>query len=105
MNLWHEQTASIQSEFFRTGKYTHLWIDPSVADGKLKWKYWFSDLGMCHAIESEHPVSNASKEQVFGGRYRAFLRTLHRDLMGDCVCHECCEAAPQSSMPSNQSTI
>jgi len=91
MDRWHEQTASIHSAFFRTGQNTHLWIDPCVVDGKLKWKYWFLDLGMCHEIESEHPVSDEPQERVFSGRYKAFLRKLHSDLMGDCVCHECCE--------------
>ncbi len=95
MNEWREQTARIQSEFFRTGKHTHLWIDPSVADGTLKWKFWFLDLGMCHVIESEHPMSDIdedidkSKERVFGGRYRAFVRTLHSDFIEGCVCREC----------------
>jgi hypothetical protein len=89
---WHQQTASIHASFFPSGKYTHLWIDPSVSDGKLKWKYWFMDLGMCHVMESDELISeiDGSKERVFRGRYHAFVRALHADLIGkDCLCSAC----------------
>ena len=94
---WHQQTASIHSSFFPTRKYTHLWIDPSISDGKIKWKFWFMDLGMCHVIESEEHIAKInqqedatkSKEFVFQGRYQAFVHALHADLFGDCLCQNC----------------
>ena len=82
---WCSQSDEIRSAFFRSGLYTHLWIDPDVSSGTLKWRYQFMDLGMCHVIEeacsidaiNELPSDQERLAFVFGGRYCRYLASLY----------------------------
>ena len=80
----------IHRTFFKQGPYTHLWID-TAKDGIIRWQYTFMDLGMCHTISDECSASD-SPARAFGGRYKAFVRQMHRELMpkSPCTCDECC---------------
>ena len=71
----------IQAVFFRTGPRTRLWIDPSIADGNLRWRFDFMDLGMFHCVQECVPIriipAHAPALFVFGGRFCAYMRTLY----------------------------
>ena len=100
MDMWSSKTDEIHSAFFRSGPYTHLWIDPDVSDGTLKWRYQFMDLGMCHVIEEacsvaaihQHPSEEERLAFVFGRRYCRCIAELYarflRDEAVDCIVHE-----------------
>lgn len=89
MDAWHLRTGEIHSRFFRSGLYTHLWIDPDIADGVLRWRYQFMDLGMCHVIEREYSVREINRcgteeeklSFVFSGHYSECVQALHAELL------------------------
>lgn len=77
-------TEEIQSKFFRSGPYTHLWID------KRRWRYTFMDLGMCHTIDGEYASEDEEEpSKTFGGKYKDFVRELHANFIENCTCKEC----------------
>jgi hypothetical protein len=91
------RVAELQSTFFRIGSRALLWIDPSVDDGHLRWRFDFMDLGFCHCIEHSVPVHAIPTQSpaeaaafVFGGHYRAFMREWHALVLGPfCECADC----------------
>lgn len=89
VDAWRARQAEIHSKFFRSGLYTHLWIDPDTSDGKVKWRYHFMDLGMCNSIEREFSTEEIAAieseekqlEFVFGGHYDKYVEELYAEFL------------------------
>lgn len=86
---WCKQTHDIHTEFFRSDVYTHLWINPDVSDGKLKWRYQFLDFGMCHVVEHDCDMKelmkleteNERKALAFGPLpYESYIQSLYMNI-------------------------
>lgn len=92
-------TDYVQEKFFKTGVYTHLFVDMTECTHQnrlvVKWTYTFQDLGMTHIISRTNLVDldNATnhicvdgvlcsdleeaEKAIFQGHYAEYLRDLY----------------------------
>lgn len=98
-----EYVEYIQEKYFRTGLYTHLFVDMQDGDGALgngvlyvKWIFTFQDLGSTHVLSREpavvsidprtcdvlvdgipHPDIEHAERAIFAGHYGQYVRELY----------------------------
>jgi hypothetical protein len=58
---WEQRVKEIQNLYFRSGPYTHLWIEYKQITHQLAWCFTFLDLGLCNSVSS-HALVTCSEE-------------------------------------------
>jgi hypothetical protein len=93
-------TEYVQEKFFKTGVYTHLFIDMKEASDlenlQMKWTFTFQDLGSTHIISRSniilcvdpssghicvdgvsYPDLEHAEKAIFQGQYADYVRDLY----------------------------